>query len=334
MNEPVRWGILGVAQIALNQVIPALQSAANCRIVAIASRERARADDAARRLGIARAHGSYEALLADPEIEAIYNPLPNSLHVDWTIRAAEAGKHVLCEKPIGMDARDAERLLAVRARSGVMLQEAFMYRHHPRWRRVVELVHGGAIGKVELTAALFTYNRPKPDDVRNIASLGGGVILDIGAYGVHSARRVRGREPLRVMCRLERHAQFGTDRLVTAMLDFGDVLSTFALCNGVTPMQEMRIFGSEARLDLARPYVPAKDRPTEIVIDRAKIIGEDATTIETFAPADQYAIQCAEFAARLRKREGPEFPIEDAIANMRVLDALKRSATSGVWEQV
>ncbi|MDE3164961.1 MAG: Gfo/Idh/MocA family oxidoreductase, partial [Acidobacteriota bacterium] len=206
----VRWGVLGAARIATKRVIPGMQAGEHCEIAAIASRDSERAREAARQLGIPKAYGSYEALLADPEIDAIYNPLPNHLHVPWSIRAAEAGKHVLCEKPIGMDAAETRHLIAARDRTGVVMGEAFMVAAHPQWRRVIELVRGGRIGKLLSAAGTFSYYNLDAANIRNKPEFGGGALYDIGCYCIHSSRLGFGGMPTRVVGIIDRDPAFGT----------------------------------------------------------------------------------------------------------------------------
>ena len=221
MSSKIRWGVLSTARIGTRKVIPGMQQAASCEIAAIASRDLGRAREAAQALGIPKACGSYEELLADPAIDAIYNPLPNHLHVPWSIRAAEAGKHVLCEKPIAMSADEARRLLEVRDRTGVLIQEAFMVRSHPQWIAARQIVESGRIGELRLLAGLFSYFNDDPKNIRNVIDWGGGGLMDIGCYIVHASRMIFGREPVRAAAMMERDPKMDIDRLTSVMLDFG-----------------------------------------------------------------------------------------------------------------
>ena len=329
----VKWGVLGVAKIATEKVIPAMQGAAFCEIAAIASRDEARAREAAERLGIARAYGSYEALLADPEIEAIYNPLPNELHVPWTIKALEAGKHVLCEKPIALDADEAETLIAARDRAGRLVAEAFMVRFHPQWRRARELARSGAIGEVRAIQTFFSYRLLDPENVRNRPP-GGGGLYDIGCYAIVTARYIFGAEPTRVVATLDRDPNFGTDRLASAILEFpGGRHLTFSAAT--------QIVGAPAGDDRRRGR-PDRDRhplqracPTgrcgSSSITGADLVGGGAR-VEEFPVCDQYGLQGDAFSRAVRGEAPLEFGIEDAVLNMRVIDALFRSAERGSWE--
>ena len=334
MSEPVRWGVLGVAKIATEKVIPAMQKGAMSRIVGIASRELARAQAAAASLGIPKAYGSYEEMLADPEIEAIYNPLPNELHVPWTEKALAAGKHVLCEKPIALDAEEARRLVSAREKSGKLVAEAFMVRHHPQWRRAREIVRSGAIGEAQAIQTLFTYRLLDPDNVRNRPP-GGGGLYDIGCYAILTARFVFGAEPVRVAASVDLDPNFGTDRLVSAIVEFpGGRHLTFSAATQLAGAQRVVIAGTQGRIEVKIPFNAPIDRPAEIVIDSgADLVGGGARR-EEFATCDQYTLQGDAFSRAVRGEGGLEFPIEDAIANMAVIDACFRAAKSGRWERV
>ncbi len=330
----VKWGVLGVAKIATEKVIPAMQRAERCDIAAIASRDETRATEAAARLGIGRAYGSYEALLADPEIEAIYNPLPNELHVPWTIKALEAGKHVLSEKPIALDAEEARTLIAARDRTGKLVAEAFMVRFHPQWRRARELAQSGAIGRVGAIQTFFSYRLLDPTNVRNRPP-GGGGLYDIGCYAILTARFVFGAEPVRVAATLDRDPNFATDRLASGILEFpGGRHLTFSAATQLAPHQRVTIVGETGRIEVLVPFNALPDRPMRIVIDTgADLMGGEAWS-EEFPVCDQYGLQGDAFS-RAALGEAPlEFPIEDAVASMRVIDALFRSAERGTWENV
>jgi predicted dehydrogenase len=220
MERRLRWGVLGAAQIAVKKVVPAMQRGRSCRVVAIGSRDREKGEAAARALGIERVHGSYEELLADPDVDAVYNPLPNHLHVPWSIRALEAGKHVLCEKPIGLTPAEVEELLRARDRTGRQVQEAFMVRTHPQWLGVRELVRAGRIGTLRAVSGFFSYFNEDPGNVRNVPEYGGGGLYDIGCYPITVSRFLFEAEPLRVAGCLQRDPRFGTDRLASGVMEF------------------------------------------------------------------------------------------------------------------
>lgn len=329
--EPVRWGVLGAANIALRQVIPAMQQSRHGEVVALASRDLAKARAAADALGIARAYGSYEELLADPDVDAIYNPLPNHLHVPWSIRAADAGKHVLCEKPIALSAHEARELLAARDRTGVQIAEAFMVRTHPQWLAVRELVHGDRIGDLRLVVGHFSYDRVDPADIRSRREWGGGALMDIGCYPIMLARWLFGAEPNAVVGMLERDPSLGVDRLASGMLHFARGQATFTCSSQLVPHQGVHVFGTTGRIEVEIPFNPPPDRPARIRVDDGGALGGVGEVIE-FPAVDQYVLQADHFAEAVRGVGAVPVPLEDAIGNMAVLDALFRSAESGRWE--
>ena len=331
-HAPLRWGVLGVANIAVRQVIPAMQRTRAARVEAIASRDLAKAESAARALGIRHAHGSYEALLADPDVDAVYIPLPNHLHVPWTVRAAEAGKHVLCEKPMGMNAAEVRSLLAVRERTGVVIGEAFMTRTHPQWARVRELIAAGRIGELRLVTGHFSYYRRDPQDVRSKVEWGGGVLLDIGCYPVTMARWLFGAEPLAVAAVLERDPDFRVDRLVSGLLRFPTGQAAFTVGGQAALHQQMQIYGTTGRIGLDVPFNPPPDHRCRILVDDGRDLVGGGVEAIGFDAVDQYTLQAERFADAVRGRGAVPVGVEDAIGNMAALDALFRAAESGRWE--
>ena len=325
MIDKVRWGVLGTAKIALTKVIPAMQLSPLCEIVAIASRDFAKADESAERLNIPTAYGSYEELLADESIEAVYNPLPNHLHVPWTIKAAEAGKHVLCEKPIALNAAEARTLLDVRDRTGVRIQEAFMVRTHPQWLETRRLIHSGKIGSLRSITGFFSYFNDDLLNIRNHLELGGGALMDIGCYPITISRFIYGTEPRRVLSLIERDTKTGTDTLTTAVLDFPNGHSTFTCSTRLAPYQRMIFHGTEGRIEVLIPFNAPHEHPTQIMLNDE--------TIE-FPICDQYEIQGTLFSRAIRENREQEIPLEDAINNMNVIDAVFRAATTGQWEEL
>lgn len=325
MTNKVHWGILGTAKIAMTKVIPAMQRSEWCEIVAIASRDLSKAKAAATELNIPNAYGSYQQLLEDDSIEAVYNPLPNHLHVPWTLNAAEAGKHVLCEKPIALDAREAKALIEVRNRTGVRIQEAFMVRTHPQWLETRRLIHSGRIGSLRSITGFFSYFNPDPENIRNQLELGGGALMDIGCYPITISRFMYETEPRRVLGLIERDEETGTDTLTSAVLDFPNGHSTFTCSTRLAPYQRMMFIGTEGRIEVLIPFNAPNDRPTQIVLDDE--------TIE-FPICDQYEIQGSLFSRAIRENGEQPIPLEDAINNMTVIDAVFRSATTNQWEEV
>lgn len=330
--KKIRWGVLSTAAIGVDKVIPAMRACAFAAVDAIASRDLARARGAADALGIARAYGSYEEMLADPEIDAVYNPLPNQLHVPWTIRAAEAGKHVLCEKPLGMDAADAARLLDAERRTGVKIGEAFMVRTAPQWLRVEQLLREGAIGRLLSIAGVFSYHNIDPMNIRNQLASGGGALLDIGCYMIHAARHGFGREPQRVVSSLERDPQSGVDRLTSAILEFGAGQAIFTCSTQMLPYQRIQFFGDSGRIEIEIPFNMPPDRATRIFIDTdGDLFGRNIRT-ETFPACDQYTLQGDAFSRAILDDSAVPVPVLDGVRNMAVIDAVFASARNGAWE--
>jgi predicted dehydrogenase len=332
MNHKVRWGVLGVASIAVRQVIPAMQQGSWSEVTAIASRDPSKADQAARSLGIPKAYGSYEELLADDEIEAIYNPLPNHLHVPWTIKAAEAGKHVLCEKPIGLNAREAESLLAVRDRTGVKIQEAFMVLTNPQWLGIRELVQSGRIGDLRSISGFFSYFNRDPQNIRNQQGIGGGALMDIGCYPITLSRFIFGAEPGKVLGLIESDPELGIDRLTSAILDFAAGQSIFTCSTQLVPHQRMQCFGTGGQIEVEIPFNAPNDRPTRIFINDGQGVGGGHRETMEFPTCNQYTIQGDRFSQSIRENTSQPIPLEEAVKNMAVIDALFRSAESGCWD--
>jgi predicted dehydrogenase len=332
--KKVRWGVLGVAGIAVRRVIPGMQHCELAEVSAIASRDLARAQDAAKTLGIARAYGSYEELLRAPDIDVIYNPLPNHLHVPWTIKAAEAGKHVLCEKPLGMNAAEAEQLIAVRDRTGVRIGEAFMVRTTPQWMRLREIVQSGEIGDLRAVSGFFSYTNTDPANIRNIPEYGGGGIMDIGCYPIFASRFVSGQEPRRLVAMIEHDPKMGTDRLSSAILDFPFGQAAFICSTQISPHQFMKFVGTKGRVELEIPFNTLNDRTMRVIVDDGRDLIGSGRRVEEFGPVDQYAIQGDAFSKAVLGQGEVPVPLENAVGNMRVIDAVFKSAASGKWEAI
>lgn len=332
MSKKVRWGVLSTAAIGVKKVIPGMQKGEWTEVTAIASRDLSKAEAAAQALGIAKAYGSYEELLADPQIEVIYNPLPNQLHVPWSIKAAEAGKHVLCEKPLSLTAAEARALLAVQDRTGVKMGEAFMVRTHPQWLRARELVKSGRIGPLRSVLGFFSYYNVNPANIRNIPECGGGALMDVGCYPITTSRFMFGEEPSRVFGLVERDPVMKVDRLTSAILDFPSGQSTFTCSTQAVPYQRMHFLGTKGRIEIEIPFNAPKDRPCRIFIDDGGELFGSGISTETFPTCDQYTIQGDVFSRAVR--EGGQVPVSigDAVKNMAVIEAIFRSAESGKWE--
>ena len=329
----LRWGVLGVANIAVVKVIPAMQRGEWTEIAAIASRDLAKAQQAAGKLGIPKAYGSYDELLADPDIDAIYNPLPNHLHVPWSIKAADAGKHVLCEKPIGLSVEEAKQLRDARDRTGVKIGEAFMVRTHPQWLKALEWVRGGRIGDLRSIMGFFSYFLTDPTNVRNVLDWGGGGLMDIGCYPIFTSRFIFGAEPSRVLGLVERDPEMKIDRLASAILDFPTGQSIFTCSTQLVPYQRMQIFGTKGRIEIEIPFNAPPDWPCRVLLDGiGDLFGRGIETYES-PICDQYTIQGDQFSRAVQGAGEVPVPLESAIANMAVIDAVFRSAESGKWEE-
>ncbi len=331
-REPVRWGVLGAANIALEKVIPAMQHSTHMRVEAIASRDHDKAKRAADKLGIPRAYGSYEELLEDDGIEAIYNPLPNHLHVPWSVRAADAGKHVLCEKPLALNASEGRELMNARDRNGVQIAEAFMVRTHPQWAAVRELIAEGRIGELRLVSGHFSYFRRDPKDVRSNVEWGGGALMDIGCYPITLSRWLFGEEPDAVAGMVERDPELRIDRLASGMLRFPSGQATFSCAGQLVPFQRMQVYGTEGRIEIEIPFNAPPDRPCRIFVDDGSQFAGRAAEEIPLPAVDQYRLQGERFSEAVRGVGVVPVPLEDAVANMAVIDAVFRSAESGRWE--
>ena len=323
----MRFGVLSTAKIGREKVIPGIRAAANCEVVAIASRDVARARGVAADHGISMAHGSYEALLDDPEVDAVYIPLPNHLHAEWSIAAAQAGKHVLCEKPLAMDAAEARMVAEVCAASGVTLMEAFMYRLHPSWIRVKELVDAGVIGDLQAVQSWFSYFNDDPGNIRNVAAFGGGALMDIGCYNVNLSRLLFGGEPTSVEAEMRRDPASGVDVVTSALLGFGHGHATFTCTTRAEDDQRVHISGTKGRIEIEIPFNIPPDLPTRVFLTSG---GNPPTAPETetivFPAKDAYTAQAEAFAAAVI--EGSAVPVspEDSVANMAVIDAIVAAA--------
>jgi predicted dehydrogenase len=334
MPDKVRWAVLGVAKIATTKVIPAMQKGESSEVVAIASRDISKAKTAADKLGIRKAFGSYEEALADPEIEAVYNPLPNHLHVPLSIRAAEAGKHVLCEKPIAMSVAECRTLMAARDRTGVKIGEAFMVRTHPQWLRARELASSGEIGELRAVLGAFSYFNSDPANIRNKRDIGGGAIMDIGCYPIQIARFLFGREPETATALIDRDPQMQTDRLSSVLLGFPSGHCVFTCSTQLVPYQRIQILGTKGRIEIEVPFNPAPDRKTRLFVDNGADLWGSGMRVEEFPTCDQYTIQGDLFSLAVRGRGEVPTPLEDSVANMAVIEAVFESARTGTAASV
>jgi predicted dehydrogenase len=327
MQSKIRWGILSTAKIGREKVIPALQAGQYSEVIAIASRDNETAQAAGKRLGIPNVYGSYNDLLADPKVDAVYIPLPNHMHVEWAIRSLEAGKHVLCEKPVAISSTEAiQLLLAGRNHPQLKLMEAFMYRFHPQWQYAKRLVHDGKIGELRTIQSFFSYFNTDPKNIRNQVEAGGGAMMDIGCYCVSLARFIFEKEPLKVFGSVEYDPVLRTDILASGILDFGNGTSTFTCSTQLVPHQRVNICGTEARVEIEIPFNAPTDRPTRLWLHK-----KNSTEEIEFDTADQYTIQGDLFSQAILKNETVPTPFEDAVNNMRVIEAVFESGSKAGW---
>lgn len=326
-GSKVRWGVLGTARIA-DTVIPGLLKASNSRLVAVASRDAAKAREWAQARGLEHYFGSYDAMLASDLIDAVYIPLPNALHVEWSIRAAEHGKHVLCEKPIATRAPDVEELIAAQQRSGVKVMEAFMYRFHPQTERIRQLITGGAIGETRIVRAAFDFLLSRPNDVRLSKELGGGALLDVGCYCVNVASIVAGMPPGAVTASAV-WSEEGVDTSLVGTLEFPNGVLGVIDCSfqvGTSMQQKLEVSGTGGLIRVAQPFRMSEE-DTTIIVDKADKAG---TVEQVQVPGGQeYQFMVEHFADAVLNDTALSYTLEDSLANMRVLDALIESARTG-----
>jgi predicted dehydrogenase len=321
----IRWGVLGAARIGIEKVIPAMQRGQYCEVIGIASRKLETAQAAAKQLGLPKTYGSYENLLADPDIEAVYIPLPNSLHVSWSIQALEKGKHVLCEKPIGLSVAEAEKLFVeAKKHPKLKIMEAFMYRHHPQWQRARQIVAEGGIGELRTIQSFFSYYNDDPGNIRNMTDMGGGGLMDIGCYCISLSRFIFNAEPEQVHGIIDCDPKFGVDRLVSGIMEFGQGTSIFTCGTQLAPYQRVNIVGTEGRVEIEIPFNAPPDEPCRIRHQQGREIEEIILDV-----CDQYTIQGDLFSLAVLDDTEVPTPLEDAVANMRVIEALKNSAVRG-----
>ena len=325
--KKIKWGILGTSNFAQTKVIPAMLNSQHTELVAIASRDLSKAQAAAQKFGLPKAYGSYEELLADPEIDVIYNPMPNHQHVPWSIKALEAGKHVLCEKPVGLNSAEAEKLLAAaQQHPNLKVMEAFMYRLHPQWIRAKEIVKAGGIGELKTIQSFFSYFNNDGNNIRNKADIGGGGMMDIGCYNISFSRFIFDAEPTRVIGILERDPNFHTDRIASGILDFGNGTATFTCSTQLTSYQRCNIFGTEGRIEIEIPVNAPPDQPCRIWHQRGTEIEEIS-----FEICDQYILETDAMSLAVLNDTAVPTSLEDAVANMKIIEAIDQSGSQSSW---
>jgi predicted dehydrogenase len=337
MNRKIRWGVLGTAAIAVQRTMPAMHAATRATLLAVASRDAGKAQQVAQALSVPRAYGSYEALLADPDIDAIYLPLPNQMHFDWSMRALEAGKHVLCEKPLCLRAADVEALCRVRERSGRVIEEGFAFRNHPQWATLAGVIADGEIGTVRSVHAMLAKQFLDPADIRNNPAAGGGALYDLGSYAISACNLVFGRLPQRVVAAIDRDPRFGIDRLTSALFDYGDSHATFTVGTqsgsaSWATSQQFNVLGSRGWLRCNFPFAHARPTACQMELGDESSVGALPTRRIDFEPADHYQLQIERFSRLLLGEAVPAWPIETALDTLRLIEALQESARSGAWQ--
>ena len=330
----IRWGVISSAKIGIEKVIPATQLSKTGDILALASRNLGKAQEVCEKLSIPKAYGSYEELLSDPEIDAVYNPLPNHLHVPWTIKAAKAGKHVLCEKPIALDTEEASLLLSVQLETGVFIQEAFMVRDNPQWHWVRDRIQEGAIGELKVIQSAFSYMNRDPNNIRNMADIGGGGIYDIGCYPVFISRMLFGEEPVEVTSLIERDPDFKTDRLASGIMKFPSGQSSFICSTQLVPYQRVQVLGSEKRIEVEVPFNAPNEMPCRVFLDDGTANHGRFKIVEDLPVCDQYTKQAEAFEGKILSGRIDQAPLKNAIKNMCVIDALYRAGNTGQLEKI
>ncbi len=326
----VKWGILSTAKIGREKVIPAMQKCKNLEIVGIASRDEDNAKSVAKRLAIPKYYGDYKALIKDPEIDAIYNPLPNHLHFEWTKMAMENGKHVLCEKPMTLDKTQIQELIDLRDRLGVKVGEAFMVHTHPQWIETVNKIKNGEIGTLRSVQGFFSYHNTDSTNIRNILAYGGGAMWDIGCYPVHTSRYVYGEEPKRVVSSIDWDPKLKTDRLASVIMEFPSGQSVFSASTQLVPHQRMIFFGDKKKLEVEIPFNAPNDRKTRIFLDDGDLFQTNRQE-QNFEVCDQYAIQGERFSDAILNNTDVPVSLENAYKNTAVIEAIFESAKHGTW---
>lgn len=333
MKNKIRWGILSTANIGTVHVIPAMMKGQFTEIAAIASRNLSNAKKTADQLGIPTAYGSYKELLADQTIDAIYIPLPNHIHVEWSIKCMEAGKHVLCEKPIALTKEDIYKLIAVRDKTGKKISEAFMVRSHPQWLKTLEIIKKGELGEVKAIQGFFSYFNRDTANIRNIPEYGGGSIWDIGCYPINTSRFIFNEIPKRVIALTENDPDYDVDRLASAILDFPSGQAVFTSGTQLSPYQRMSVFGTEKHLEIEIPFNAPIDKPTRIFINNT-VTRDDKREIIEIETSNHYTLQGDNFSQAILNNSEVPVPLEDSLINTAVILALFKSAETGKWENI
>jgi predicted dehydrogenase len=327
--ERVRWGVLGVSEHFIRRVVLPIKKSSIVELYGIASRSPEKAKNTAEKYGITRSYSSYDELLEDENIEAVYIPLPNHLHAKWIKKTADKGKHILCEKPLALTKDEAQESVDYAKSKGVLIMEAFMYRFHPEWQRVYELISVGEIGEVQSIYTFFAYNNPDPKNIRNNPDYGGGGLLDIGCYAVSISRFLLGKEPRKVISLIYNDSNFKVDILSSGIIDFGKARSLFTVATKLFSNQRVDINGSRGYINILIPFNIYPDVPAKVSITTS--VG--TRTLEFF-PVDQYGLEFESFSLSIRNNKSTPIPSDDIVNNQKVLDALFESAKTKSWISV
>lgn len=328
--DKARWGVLGTADIFTDRVMTGIRSTKHVEVVAIASRSLEKAQAVAADIGIPKAYGSYDELIADPDVDIVYNPLPNHMHVPWSLKVLDAGKHLLCEKPLAPTAAEAQVLLdAARKHPDLKVMEGYMFRHHPQWPRARKLIAEGRIGELRTVQAFFSFTTLNPKDIRNIPEYGGGALLDIGGYSISHSRYIYDAEPTRVAGFMDFDPEFGTDRLTSGILEYEHGIASFTCSTQLSGYTRVNILGTKGRIEIENPF----GGPPEVAWRMWLHSGRDQEEI-VFDICNQYALEFDAFSLAVLNNTDVYTPLEDGIANLKVIDAIRESAKSGAWVQV
>lgn len=327
--KKMKFGVLGVSGHFLKRIVFPLMESETVEIYAIASRNIKRAQETAEKYGIPKFYGSYEELLDDPEIDAIFNPLPNHMHKEWIFKSADAKKHMLCEKPLTLDTEETNEVIEYIKDSGIKLMEAFMIRFHPKWQKAKALIDNGYIGKVRHIQTVFSYNNQDPSNIRNIKEVGGGALLDIGCYAINTARYILGKAPKRVISMIDEHPEFGTDMTTSAILDYGDAVSLFTVSTSAFPQQQVKIFGTEGTLTVTIPFNDISEVPGKLLFEN-----NSASMEIEVEPVNQYRLMFEAYAKSIVDDTEVPLPLSDSLLNMKTIDAVFKSAKTGEWVNI
>ena len=330
----INWGILSTAKIGWEHVIPAIKKSKNSQVIALASRNLSSARVLTKKFKIPKSYGSYKELYEDKDVDVIYNPLPNHLHIKSSIEACKNKKNLLLEKPLSLKSKDIDPLIEIASQNKVIVKEAFMVRHHPQWQWVKKYIKSGKLGSISSISTVFSYNNKNPKNIRNIKKFGGGAIYDIGCYPTVISRFLLDKEPKRVVGLAKNDKKFKTDILSSVVLDFGEIYSSFIVSTQSTFSQQVIILGTKKTLIVENPFNAVATKPTTIVIYNGKSIYRKENTTKVFPATDQYEHQVTKFSNELLYKTKADYDLIDAKKNMKVLDAIFMSIKKSKWIKI